>query len=417
MFALARVIVFSLAVVSAAELAAQPVIGPAVPLTSVATGIGGLSSSAQSLVGTGGTLAPVGPAGGSSPWQWRGIEVRPHVAYQFTYGDGIQSQPGNPVKTSIHTITLGLNCKLGESVTVDYSAIETLYSQRDLTDSLSHNINLGTGKGKQVGVWLLGISQSFGASLTPLVETARQTKTEVSTTGLSASRALGRKFALELSVSQTARFAGSLGNTWEWSTTDSLNYALTKRLGVGLFVGAGYSDISNAPNSTFQKYGARANWKLSDKLDVALDFGINSRTAKGTSASSASAPTYSFLLNYRPFEFTNISVMGMRSSSISLYQNQVQDSESWRLGISQRLLGKLMFNMGVDHSSSGFQAAVVSSATSRADARKGFNVGLSAKVLKRGSVSVSYQRSTNGSNTSGFGFSSSQISAQLGYNF
>lgn len=396
---------------------AQPVVGLGTQVPAAPTvGGGGLPSPGQLAMGPNTSGSPAEP-NQTTPFQWGKLQVLPHFTYQFTYGDGIQTQPGHPVNTAINAISPGLLFKIGDSLTVDYTATETLYSQRDLTDSLAHAINLGTGKGKEVGNWLLGFSQTFSVASTPMVETASQTKQENATTGVSAARVLSRKISVAFSLSQTARFAGSLGNAVEWTTKDTLNYTLSNRLGIGVYLGAGYDDVSNAPNSTTYSYGGQLNWKFSDKLAVGLDSGLESRDSQAPATGTTVTPTYSCSLNYKPFEFTVISVTGTRASTISLYQNEVEDSESWRIGLSQRLLGKLMFTAGIQHQSGSFASASAVVAASRADSGQSFNFALAATILKRGSVALTYQRSTNGSNTTGYGFSSRQIGFTLGYRY
>lgn len=397
------------------ETFAQPVIGSPATDTSAPSGPGGLLASAGAVAGGGGALGSVSTSADPAPIQWGPLGVRPHLAYQYTYGDGIQSRPGHQVKSAVSEISPGLFFKVGDTFTVDYTATQTLYSERDLTDNLSHAANLAAGRA--VGSWMLGFSQSYGLSSTPMVETGSQTKQETAATGLSAGWELSRKISLSLAVSRSAQYAGPLGTTIEWATNDSLNYALSSRLGLGFSFGAGYSDIRPGPNSTFRSLGGSANWSISDKLDASIDLGRQSRASRSSASASTTTPTYTCSLGYKPFKYTTLSVSGTRSSTISLFQHQIQDSESWRVGLQQRLLGKFMFNCSVGHNSGSYRPSVAVPTPSRADSGKSLSAGIGATILKRGNIGFSFQRTINGSSLSGFGFASNQIGVQLGYKF
>ncbi len=399
--------------VGALSAAAQPVIGiPVQDASNTAVASDGSSGTG----GSGGVSWGLRSSDGA-PIRLGFAELRPHFSYRFTYGDGIQSQPGNPVKSSISEIAPGVRIKLGDNLSLNYTATETLYSDPSLKDFVAHALSVSTGKGKTLGQWLVGFSQSFGADYTPMVETGGQTKSESASTGVTASRELSRKISVSLGISQSLRFAGALGNTLEWATSDGVNYALSNRLKLGVTVTAGYSDLSRAANSTFHGYSGQANWKLSDKLGVTGSIGQQSRDTEGTASTTTELPTYALSFNYHPLEFTNVSLSGTRSSSISLYQNLLEDTESWRLNVQQRFLGKIMFNAGYGHQSGNYSGGIASVAPPRADSSSSWNLGMSAAILKRGNVSLTYQQSRNESNVAGFGFSSGQVSAQVGYSY
>jgi hypothetical protein len=398
----------------AVDAVAQPVILPSsltTPVPAATDGFQAVNQPVTSSMGAGSAAVAQDPP----PFQWGAVELRPHLSYRLMYGDGIQSQPGNQLYTAVHTISPGVSFKIGDSWTLDYTATQTLYSRREFNDTLDQAFDLqGT---KSVGSWALQFAQGYTTSSAPLAETASQTKQENATTSLGAAYPISPDFSLELGATQSLRFAGTLGDTFEWSTMDWVNYHASTDFSAAVGAGLGYVDLTDAPNMSYQRYLGRMGWKISPKIGLDINGGVEVRNSEATGASATNNPIYDIALRYAPFEHTTLSVEGGRTVSVSLFQNQVSDARNWSARLQQRLLGRLNLNAGVSGQKSSYSAPVNTIAVNRDDETRSFNVSLGATFRRRGTIVVSYQRSQNTSNLAGYGFSSSQFGLELAFRY
>ena len=116
----------------------------------------------------------VAPTTSEALLQWGILNLRPHVLYQFLYGNGIQSSPGEQAVTAINAFSPGLFLGLGRNVTLDYTPTLRFYSNRKFQDSLAHSVVLTAGATYED--WVLGLSQSYVSASAPLVETGTRTR-------------------------------------------------------------------------------------------------------------------------------------------------------------------------------------------------------------------------------------------------
>ena len=146
----------------------------------------------------------VGPTTLEAPLQWGKLDLRPHILYQFLYGNGIQSSPGEQTVTAINAFSPGLFLGLGSHVTLDYTPTWRFYSSRKFQDSLDHSAVLTYGATYED--WVLGLSQSYISSSAPRVETGTQTTEESYLTGLTASYRFNSKMSMDLAINQSISF-------------------------------------------------------------------------------------------------------------------------------------------------------------------------------------------------------------------
>jgi hypothetical protein len=364
-------------------------------------------------------LAAAKPPSDPPPFQFGPIEIRPYLMYRWSYGSGLQSRPGSQANTSIQEISLGLSSQLVEGWTIDYSAIQSIYSDPGFSDSLNHSFQLNGGKEKQfsLGGWAMGFTQGFNSSFAPQIETGRQTKQQSVTSGLTAAYPFNRVLSLALGVNQNLRFSkGQEGNAFEWSTMNWLNAQATTKLNAGIGFGLGTTDLESQPNNTYQRFMVRAGWLVSKKVGMDFSVGLESRDA-GEAQGSSPGPLFNLGLSYRPFDYTSLQLSTSRSTEVSLFENRTSERTSWNLGLSQRLLGKLGFNAAVGEQRSSFSASSTTIAPARDDKTRNFSLGLGLPFRRRGSIAASYARTSNSTNLSGFGFSSNQYSLTIGFRY
>jgi hypothetical protein len=360
-----------------------------------------------------------------SLYQWGPVRFRPSLSYQFLYGTGIQSSPGTSSATVVQTFSPNFLFVVGSHWTLDYSPSWTFYSSRQFQNSLNHAAMLSWGTSYED--WVLGVSQGYTRSDTPLIETGAQTEQESYSTAINASYQLNSKMSLNMGVSQYFSFANNSGssanslqnlaNYRSWSTMEWLNYGFWPRLNAGIGAGVGYTTQDGSPDSLNEQYQARVNWRATDKISFHLSGGVQDQQYLSGGAGDLVTPIFGTTIQYQPFEQTQLTLGASRSVSPSYFQSQNTESTSLTAGLSQRLLQEFNLGLSGEYATVNYVATTRGVSAGRTDNIYSFSASLSHSLTKRGTVSVSYSYIDNRSGGTGFSFSSNQIGVQVRYQF
>lgn len=343
------------------------------------------------------------------------------MLYSVSYGNGIQSQPGNQSKTVVNTLSPGLSADIGSHWHLDYTPTLRFYSSHDFKDEVDQSVILNWGT--TYGDWALGGSQSYASSSTPLVETASQTDTETYSTALSAAYQLNSKLSLSFMANQSFQYVGNvttnqaLSDSKTWSTTQGLNYQIFPRLSAGASVGFTYDNIKIGSDMTSEQLQAQFNWRLGNKLNFSWHGGFEDRQFIDSSIPDALNPIFGLSLVYNVFEFTTLAFNADRTVTASYFQNQITEALGFTGSLRQRLLQRLYLDVTGGFTSSSYQATTTGLAVNREDNRSTVNIRLSCPFLQYGTASIFYDWSDNSSNEGGFGYTSNQVGLELGYRF
>jgi hypothetical protein len=349
----------------------------------------------------------------AQPFRYKFLTLRPHIDYQFLYGNGILVAPGQPESTAIQEIAPGFRLDVGDHWILDYTPAWTLYSNKQFQNTFDQAVKL-TG-GTVYGNWVLGVSQSYTVSDVPQVETATQTKQKIYATAVNGSYTLNSKMSLDLAVNQDFVSADQFQSYREWSTMDWLNYHFWDRFSLALGVGLGYDDVDTSPDMLFEQYQGRVNWRATDKISFQLHGGLEDGQVYGGNSSDLLNPIFGGGIQYQPFEQTKISLDADRVVAVSTLQNQINESISFNGDLNQRLLGRLYLDLSGGYQNIKYVNSGNSALPNRTDDYYFFNTRLSTSFFKRGTVAVFYQISDNSSSQSGFGFLSHQFGFEIGF--
>jgi hypothetical protein len=364
-----------------------------------------------------------GPSAIQQVLDWGPVHLRPHLLYRVSYGDGLQSQPGQQQKTLINEFSPGMLADVGDHWHLDYTPTLRFYSSKQFRDETDHSANLTWGTIFQD--WALGASQSYVSSSSPLVETASQTDTETFLTALNATWQLGSKVSLDVSVSQNFRYLGQtsvngqgLSDSRTWSTTEGANYQLWPRLSVGIGATFTYDDIAIGTDMTSEQVNGRLNWTLGQKLTLSLSGGFEERQFLGTHLPDSTTPIFNASLIYQPFEQTVLTLTGSRSVTASYFQSQITEITGFTGTLQQRLFGKLGLAVTGGFTSTSYKSTFFGFFTvTREDDHSIVNVRLTYPFLKNATASIFYDWSDNSSSVNGFKYQSNQGGFELGYRF
>ena len=361
-----------------------------------------------------------------NPFQWGPVVLHPHLGYGFNYSTGLQSQPGQASKSVVNTLSPGIGLDLGQHWVLGYTAGATFYSDPKFKNTVDHNISLAGHTTYED--WGFNLSQSVAISSDPIVETAQQTDQQTYSTSFGTSYQITSDLSAELTAGQELHssqgtskvITNSIGSSSDWSLSGALNYQLGPGVSTGLGVGFGYSKVGIGSDMTYENVNGQFNWQFARKFSLSVNGGLQIRQFLGSGQSSLISPSFGVGLNYHPFDFTAISLSASRGISPSFFQNQVTESTSVNLGVSQRLFRHYYLSLNGGYGLTSYQDAIPGNTTvfhGREDTRSFFGANLSTSFLKRGTASLSYSKSQNSSNSSGYGYTSDQIGFSVAYSY
>jgi hypothetical protein len=392
--------------------------GPVTPTTGASFG--------EPLAGTsqigGASMFGAMPFDSEALFRWGRLNLRPRLSYTFSYGNGLSYRLGEEASSVIHQFSPGLTINLGDQWALDYAPTLRWYSDEAFEDVINHRVSL-TGR-TSFRDWLLRVSQGFSRTTDPLIETGSETDQDTYSTSLSAGRSLNSKLSVDLGLSQSLRFMGNesgssgLTDRKSWSTMNWLDYQYIERLSFGLGAGFTYDSVERGSDMTSEQVQGRIRWVPGTKLSLALSAGLDIRQYLDSDASGTVAPIFSFTAGYRLFEATSLFAGASRSVSPSYYSQTLSESTGLTAGLNQRFLGRyfLSLNGGYtirDYSGTG------DSRSGRSGEHESYSFGanLGTGFLKRGSISVFYNKTWNDGSSGFYSFDPQTVGAQISYRF
>ena len=386
-------------------------------------------------------FAPSAPASSSQqenqPFRCGPVIVRPNIIYQFNYGNGILSGPGQQQNTIIQQFSPGVLLQEGSHWTLNYVPTFNFYSSSAFQNTIDENVQLQWGT--TLRDWFMSASQGYTFSDDPEIETAGQTSQQTYSTAVTGIYHFNDKLSTDLALNQIFNVVGNsqsstnllleLGSSRTWSTMDWLNDQLWPRLNVGIGIGLNYNQQDNSPDSVYEQYQAQLNWRATQKISFQLSGGLGDQQYLGSSGmgggtGSLLTPIFSGAIQYQPFAHTKMSLKATRTVSASEFQGQDIESTSISADINQRLFGRLVLDLNGGYSTDDYISSIVGVSTARNDNIYTLNVGLSYPFPKRGTFSIFYQYSKDISTQNGFaagsaafGYASHQIGFAISYTY
>ena len=365
------------------------------------------------------------------PLQLGPVTLHPHVDYQFSYGNGLQSSAGQSQDSIIQQVSPGILLNVGDHWTLDYTPTFVSYSSSSFRNVVNQSVNLGWGT--SYDDWFFSGSQSCLITSDPNVETGSQSDQDTYMASLDAAYQFNDKMSVDLGLGQTFYYVGngpnstnylqSLANSKTWSTMDWLNYQFWTRLSAGIGVGGGYTIQDNSPDVYFEQCQARINWRATDKISFQVSGGAQVQQYSSGGAGDLVSPIYNVTIQYQPFAQTRLNITGSGTVSPASYQNQASETYGISGDLNQRLLGRLFLDLSGGYAKTKYIATITGLSTSRQDNVYSFNARLSCPLRKRATVSAFYAYSDDSSSQSGFtsgsgfGYTSSQIGFELEYRY
>lgn len=363
------------------------------------------------------------PGAGRGPLHWGGIDLYPHLLYQLSYGNGLQSSPGQQENTFINQVSPGVSFRLGSHWTLDYTPTLRFYSDPRFKDGTDQSVNLSGGTAYQD--WTFTLSQGYTASSQPLIETGAQTDQEIYSTALTAGYQMNSKVSLSLSVNQYFRFLNqSVGSelftdTREWSAMGGLNYLVEPSLSVGIGAGLTYDNLAVGPDIFAEQLNANISWQVRNKLRFFLSGGLSDQQILGSHLPDLLSPIFSLSAQYQLFAQTTLSLTGGRAVTPSFFQGATTEATTINGAVSQRLVGRLYLGVSGAYGSTTYHATTTGPIGGNVGNYRttSFQVSMTTSFLKRATASVFYQASYNSSGSALYNYTITQGGLTLGYHF
>lgn len=371
-------------------------------------------------------------------FRWGTVMAHPSVGYGATYGTGLLVGPGRSQSTLVQTLSPGLNLELGQNLKLDYDPRLVLYTAKGYHDTVNQAVTLLGAT--QRGDWSVNLNNHFGSTDNPLIETAQQTQQTINTTRLSASRSLTSEMSLNLDLTQMLRWTGNFNRTFSWSTTDSLNYRLRDNLSLGLIGALEYDQVSRSIDMTNERLQGSVQGSVGEKLSYSVTGGLEFREFLGITAGIKISPIFSGNVNYQFTEKTSIGASLSRFVNPSVFNDEFIQTTKLEGTLHQRLFEKLTLQVSGGYRQTKHSRTISSNSAVQADdplvalgwipptGLKGYTFlqtddyafarfELSARILQRGTLTVFWLWSDNGSTLRALNFLSRQTGVRLSYGF
>jgi len=319
------------------------------------------------------------------------------VSYNLQYGDGLTSQVGSDVKSTVHTLSPRVVANFAERITVSYSPSFTWYSNSAL-DRHTNHIATASIAGMIDEVSVNG-GLNYSSSEDPLVETGRQTKQESWGASASAGFPLTDRTTLDANVSQQTRLTDTFADVRSYSGGLYARYAYTPQLDLSLGGSISHNEVDPGADLLSRQITGRAGWRPGPRLNVDLEVGLDISKMDDSNRGNESNPVYGLNLSYQLFEPTRLSIGGRRSIGASYFADQFSKNTGWNVSVSQRLLTHFSLSAGYDYSTNDYVSKDTGgTAVGRSDTYKSFYAQLGTSFLQHWSAAITYRHGSNDSN-------------------
>ncbi len=362
----------------------------------------------------------VSPSTISPAIQWGQIALRPRFSYLVLYGDGVIVIPGQKAST-MQIISAGIQLNLGTHWSLDYSPTETLYSNANFNDNLSHLLSL-TGR-VGYGNWQFQLTQTYTKSADILVQTARQTEQKSYNTSVSASYRFGPRMQLDSTVGQNVLTINNQAATATVPSTrtqfisERLSYIFTPRINANVSFDTGYSEVNPGSDMSYTRPQLQIAWRPTDKISLNVQGGSEFRKIRSTPARNLTIPTYSSTLIYRPFTDTQLTFLTVSEISPSYVSGQVPKNFRWNIILDQQLFQYLHLHTGYAEEENNYVRTDNSTAAARTEKIYLYNLRFSTTVFRKVGLTALYQHRTVNSSDTSIKFSGSYVGFQVDYRY
>lgn len=362
------------------------------------------------------------------------VEVRPSLAYDFTYDDNIfmGHSGGNKVEDFIHSILPGVVLGAGDYrgqtsafFSAAYNADFQFFMDNDGANTTLHNGSLGFGVNTGRLGWRFDqtvVSQQ-DADVTLLAARGRL-KRVAYTSALNGVYDLGDRSNLESSFVSVYNDFDSVNafDSWRGQANGLLDYELTPKMHVGIGAAVGYDQVDIGRNSIFEQGNVRGIWSASEKTRISAEVGVEFRQYQGVDVDKAFL-RFGVGADWKATPLTVVSLNASRGTSpANTIVNQANLRTSIDSVVTHQLSDRYKLNAAVGYSMNDFFAVEpvqLGDFAAREDNYWFIRPSLGVKLMERAAANVFYQFARNDSDlvSNGNDFTNHRLGLNLSYSF
>ncbi len=365
---------------------------------------------------------------GGPMFTWGPVRFYAQVGDLFTYGNGLEPNPGLNSTTAINKASGDLALRMGHDWTLDWSPSETVYSNPRFRNTTGESVAL---RGSTTnGDWIYSLSQGYLDVTEPVVETGTQLEEVAYLTSLGASWQMSSHVSLQLGLTQNFRDAEPYSDLHEWTTSDWLSYQFNRLFGMGIGVTGGYDELNNGSDMPFEEVQGRLNFQPGAKLSLQVSGGVEDRQFVGPTQPTLVTPVFNAMAHYQILDGTALELSGSRTVIPTFFGNEISVVTGVAGEIRQRVIGKMFFSVNATYYLEPFTGLVAGPALpgfgvpvttyvpyTRTDTRTSVKATLSTIIHARMDASVFYLHTDNASTQAGFSYSGNQVGLEVNYKF
>jgi len=355
------------------------------------------------------------------------IDVYPFLRGSVLYDDNIYITEENKEPDVIWALAPGILLATGDYRKREENLAALQYSPTFLlfTDNSGNNAVDHDAQGRvqfHPGNTTLQLYQGFQRYSGAVADVGSRVSRNIYTTEGSAKYEISPKTAVELQARQAIidyedSSEAPVDGYKEWTVSLFFDYALTPKVKIGPGFSAGWMDVPDSVNQTYQQVLARASYEVSEKLDLNCTVGGEIRQFEGDRDNRFNG-VFSIGARYQPLENTFLTLDAYRrdEASVALVnQNYTFTGFSASARQNFAVLYSAALTGGYYHAD--YHSTVEGGSSDRDDDH--FYVRLEADWNATGRLTVGafYQYRSNDSSAAGFSFDNNQFGLKASYRF
>ena len=372
------------------------------------------------------TTAPISSR--TKGWSAEGLmrcgifDIMPSMRTGLTYDDNIFISSSNKKSDFVWSLSPYIMLGAGDYrereeslLTLEYSPTVFLFTRHGSQNAVDHDAKLeGQWRG---GNWTLGLEQRFSDYSGTVVDVGRRVNRQAYNTEALVRYEISPKTAVEFNADQSINNYDAPYNSFnEWVVGTWLDYWLTPKVRVGTGVKAGWVDVVNSANQTYQQALVRVSYLWSEKSELNASVGAELREFQN--GSNKGDPVFSLGAKYKPFENTTISLDGYRRNQTSFtFVNQNYHLTGVSGTVSQLIRDRYTLSLEGGYENLKYVATSAGVVANRRDDYAFVRVGADMDVTRRLSVGAFYLYRKNNSSVATSSFSNNQVGLTASYAF
>ena len=251
------------------------------------------------------------------------------------------------------------------------------------------------------------------------LDVAGRTRFNIYATHLNAAYYLTGKTSISAGGDYSAADYHTLISSEVFSGNLFLNYNYSPKfvIGLGGTVGANRVDAPN-PDQTFEQVNARLSYQVTGKIDVAASGGVEFRHFDGDLRDEYTSPVFEVLINYQPFDGTQLSLSANRRTlNSAVLAAQDYAVTNFTFAIQQRLLQRFSVGFNVGYENADYFSTVGAAGPNRNDDYFFVEPSISVRVTRFWNVGAYYLHRANESSFDAFSLHDNQVGLRSSLTF